>query len=165
MDIIGLLKEDHKKVKGIFETLESTTGAAKKKRRDGVATLEDELSIHMKFEEEVFYPEVKEGASKEGRELTCEAYAEHKAATTTLMELKNQEPAEEMWKAWLAVLKESVTHHIEEEEEEWFPQVRAGLGRKHLAEIGERMLAAKEKAPRTPAQPSALKKTVDAVLR
>jgi hypothetical protein len=58
-----------------------------------------------------------------------------------------------------------VTHHIEEEEEEWFPQVREGLGRKQLQELGERMLEAKKKAPRSPAQPSALKKAVDAVLK
>jgi hypothetical protein len=34
-----------------------------------------------------------------------------------------------------------------------------------LSELGERLLKAKAKAPRSPAQPSALKKTVDAVLR
>jgi hypothetical protein len=63
------------------------------------------------------------------------------------------------------VLIESVEHHIEEEEDEWLPKVRAALGRKQLSDLGERMLAAKQKAPRSPAQPSALKKTVDAVLK
>ena len=53
----------------------------------------------------------------------------------------------------------------EEEEEEWFPKVREGLGRKQLAELGERMLAMREKAPRSPAQPSAMKKTIDAVVK
>jgi hypothetical protein len=43
--------------------------------------------------------------------------------------------------------------------------VRAGLGRKQLSELGEKLIAAKEKAPRSPAEPSALKKTVDAVLK
>jgi hemerythrin-like domain-containing protein len=62
------------------------------------------------------------------------------------------------------VLIESVEHHIEEEEQEWFPEVRARLGRKQLSEMGARMLEMKKTAPRSPAQPSALKKTVDAVL-
>jgi hemerythrin-like domain-containing protein len=63
------------------------------------------------------------------------------------------------------VLIESVRHHIEEEEEEWFPKVREGLGRKRLQEIGAEMLEARKSAPRRPSQPSALKKTVDAVIK
>ena len=43
-------------------------------------------------------------------------------------------------------------------------KVRSGLGRKTLQEIGAEMVAAKKKAPRSPAQPSALKKTIDAVI-
>jgi len=57
-----------------------------------------------------------------------------------------------------------VRHHIEEEEQEWFPQVREGLGRKQLQDIGAEMLEAKKRAPKRPSQPSALKKTVDAVI-
>ncbi len=55
-------------------------------------------------------------------------------------------------------------HHIEEEEDEWFPKVREGLSRKVLQEIGAEMEAKRKKAPRKPSQPSALKKTVDAVI-
>jgi hypothetical protein len=62
------------------------------------------------------------------------------------------------------VLIENVTHHIEEEEQDWFPKVREGLGRKQLQEIGARMLELRDKAPRRPSQPSALKKAADAVL-
>jgi hypothetical protein len=53
---------------------------------------------------------------------------------------------------------------MDEEEQDWFPKVRAGLNRKQLAELGQRMLEQKKTAPRSPAQPSALKKTIDAVL-
>ena len=62
------------------------------------------------------------------------------------------------------MLIENVRHHIEEEEDEWFPQVREALGRKVLQEIGAEMAEAEQKAPRSPAQPSALKKTIDAVI-
>ena len=61
------------------------------------------------------------------------------------------------------MLIENVTHHIEEEEQDWFPKVRAGLGRKQLQELGAKLERAREKAPRS-AQPSALKKTVDAII-
>ena len=73
-------------------------------------------------------------------------------------------PDAERFDAKTTVLIESVTHHIREEEDDWFPKVRAGLSRKQLQEIGARIERARDKAPRTPAQPSALKKTVDAII-
>jgi hypothetical protein len=59
---------------------------------------------------------------------------------------------------------ESVRHHIEEEEQDWFPKVRETLGRKVLQQLGAEMLEVKKKAPRKPSQPSAMKKTLDAVI-
>ena len=70
----------------------------------------------------------------------------------------------ERFDAKTTVLIENVTHHIEEEEQDWFPKVRAGLGRKQLQVLGAELEEARVKAPRTPAQPSALKKTIDAVI-
>ena len=64
----------------------------------------------------------------------------------------------------IGVLIENVSHHMDEEEQDWFPKVREGLSRKDLQEIGARMIELEEKAPRSPAQPSALKKVVDAVI-
>ena len=62
------------------------------------------------------------------------------------------------------MLIENVTHHIEEEEQDWFPKVRAWPSRKQLQEIGAELEQARKKAPRSPAQPGALKKTIDAVI-
>ena len=59
---------------------------------------------------------------------------------------------------------ENVEHHMSEEEDEWFPKVREGLGRKQLQELGAAMIEARKGAPTRPSQPSALKKTVDAIL-
>jgi hypothetical protein len=53
---------------------------------------------------------------------------------------------------------------MDEEEDDWFPKVREGLGRTQLRELGAQLLEAKKRAPRSPAQPSALKKAVDAVV-
>ena len=70
----------------------------------------------------------------------------------------------ERFDAKTTVLIENVTHHIEEEEHDWFPEVRDRPGRKQLRDIGASLEQARQKAPRTPAQPSALKKAADAVL-
>jgi hemerythrin-like domain-containing protein len=71
---------------------------------------------------------------------------------------------DERFDAKATVLIENVTHHIDEEEQDWFPKVREGLGRKQLQELGEELLAARKKAPRRPEQPSAMKKAIDAVV-
>jgi hypothetical protein len=52
----------------------------------------------------------------------------------------------------------------EQYEQDWFPKVRAGLSRKQLQKLGAKLEQARNKAPRSPAQPSALKKTIDAVI-
>jgi hypothetical protein len=57
-----------------------------------------------------------------------------------------------------------VEHHIREEEDEWFPTVREGLGRKKLQEIGKPLADERPSAPRKPTQPSALKKAMDAIV-
>jgi hypothetical protein len=54
---------------------------------------------------------------------------------------------------------------MEEEEQDWFPKVREGLGRNQLKELGAEMLRLRERAPRRPSQPSALKKAIDALVK
>lgn len=94
-----------------------------------------------------------------------ESYEEHHVADVLVMELAALSPDSERFDAKTTVLIENVEHHIDEEESEWFPKVREALGRKELQELGEHLLELKKKAPRSPAQPSALKKTIDAVIK
>ena len=56
------------------------------------------------------------------------------------------------------MLIENVTHHMDEEERDRFPTVRAGLGRKQLQDLGARMMELKETAPTRSAQRSAVKR-------
>jgi hypothetical protein len=93
-----------------------------------------------------------------------ESYEEHHVADLLVVELSALKPTAERFTAKTTVLIENVRHHMDEEEQDWFPKVRAGLGRKTLQDLGAAMLEAKKKAPRKPSQPSALKKTIDAVI-
>jgi hemerythrin-like domain-containing protein len=73
-----------------------------------------------------------------------------------LSELKSLDPADERYDAKMTVLMENVRHHIKEEEQDWFPEVRQAMGRNRLRELGEQMATAKSDAPRDPlAIPSA----------
>jgi hemerythrin superfamily protein len=163
-DAIVLLKNDHKEVRKLFREFQAAGENATKKKGDLVSKIIELLTVHTYIENEIMYPEVRR-LLPDLEDDILESYEEHHVADVLVMELFAMNPDAERFDAKTTVLIESVTHHIEEEEDEWFPKVRAGLGRKQLAELGERMLAAKAKAPRSPAQPSALKKTVDAVLK
>jgi hemerythrin superfamily protein len=163
-DAIVLLKADHKEVRKVFREFQSAGENATKRKGDLVAKMIELLTVHTYIENEVMYPEVRR-LLPDLEDDVLESYEEHHVADVLVMELFAMNPDAERFDAKATVLIENVTHHIEEEEEEWFPKVRAGLGRKQLAELGERLLEAKKKAPRSPAQPSALKKTVDAVLK
>jgi hemerythrin superfamily protein len=163
-DAIVLLKADHKEIKRLFREFQAAGVGATKTKRELVTKIIELLTVHTYIENEVMYPEVRRllpGLEDD----VLESYEEHHVADVLCMELFSMPADAERFEAKTTVLIENVTHHIEEEENEWFPKLREGLGRKQLSELGERLLEAKTHAPHSPAQPSALKKTLDAVLR
>ena len=137
MNAFELLKEDHEKVSQIFKKLEPTTEQAVKIRSELFAKLKNELEIHTRIEEEIFYPVLKEAA--ETREITLEAYEEHKVVKELLEEMSALPQNSEQWTAKLTVLKESVEHHVEEEEGEMFKQAREVLSKEQAEVLGMRM--------------------------
>ena len=137
MDIITLLKDDHDNLKDLMEKVEKTTTRADKARRDGAARCLAELLPHMRFEEAVLYPAVKERSDQEGKDLTNEAVVEHRVALELLGKLDGLTTDDEMWKAHFTVFKESVEHHIDEEHSDLFPKARKLLSKAELEAMGE----------------------------
>ncbi len=162
-DAIVQLKQDHKEVRRIFREFEGAGEDATARKGQLVETMIELLTAHTYIENEVMYPRVRE-LLPDLEDDVLESYEEHHVADVLVMELSTMAPTDERFDAKTMVLIENVRHHMDEEEQEWFPKVRDGLGRKVLQEIGAELLEARKKAPTRPSQPSALKKTVDAVL-
>ena len=162
-DAIVLLKDEHKLIRKAFRDFEKAGENAHAAKGKAVKRIIELLTVHTYIENEVMYPRVRE-LLPELEDDVLESYEEHHVADVLVMELSMMKPDDERFTAKTTVLIENVEHHIEEEEEEWFPKVRAGLGRKQLQELGADMIKARKKAPKKPSQPSALKKTIDAVL-
>ena len=162
-DAIVLLKEDHKEILKAFKDFEKAGENATATKGKLVDKIIELLTVHTYIENEVMYPRVRE-LLPELEDDVLESYEEHHVADVLVVELAALKPDAERFDAKATVLIENVRHHIEEEEQEWFPQVREGLGRKQLQEIGAEMVEAKKRAPKRPSQPSALKKTIDAVI-
>ncbi|MGI8664752.1 MAG: hemerythrin domain-containing protein [Jatrophihabitans sp.] len=163
-DAIVLLKADHKEIKAVFKKFQQAGENATKTKGELVSRMIELLTVHTYIENEILYPAVRR-LLPDLEDDVLESYEEHHVADLLVTELVALSPDAERFDAKTTVLIENVTHHIDEEEQDWFPKVRAGLGRKQLSELGEQLLAAKKKAPHSPAQPSALKKTIDAVIK
>ena len=141
MNAFNLLKSDHEKVAGILSSIEETTERAIKGREELFTRLKQELDLHAKIEEEIFYPAI-EGA-EETREVTLEAYEEHRLVKQLLAELEAEPKDTEEWTAKFTVLQENIEHHVEEEEGEMFKQARQVLSEEEVEELGNRLQAAK----------------------
>jgi hemerythrin-like domain-containing protein len=162
-DAIVLLKNDHKEVLKAFKDFEKAGDRAFATKGRLVDRIIELLTVHTYLENEVMYPRVRE-LLPEVEDDVLESYEEHHVADLLVMELAAMKPEDERFTAKATVLIENVRHHIEEEEQEWFPKVREGLGRRVLQDLGADLLQARQKAPRRPSQPGALKKTIDAVI-
>ena len=162
-DAIVILKDDHQQIRKLFRDFQGAGENAAVAKGKLATRIIEELTVHTYLENEVMYPEVRRLIPElEGDVL--ESYEEHHVADVLSMELYAMKPDAERFDAKMSVLIENVTHHMDEEEQQWFPKVRKGLGRSQLQEMGARMVELRKTAPRSPAQPSALKKVVDAVI-
>jgi len=147
VDAIKLLKEDHKKVKALFEEVEGLGDRASTQRKNLFQKIDEELTLHSQIEETLFYPEFKKRAEDgDEREEVLEAYEEHGVVKVMIGELEDLDPKDETYKPKLNVLKELVMHHVKEEEGELFKMAREMFEPEELNRIGDRIVAAKERA-------------------
>ncbi|MEU7933735.1 hemerythrin domain-containing protein [Micromonospora echinofusca] len=161
-DAIVVLKEDHKEMRRLFKAFQDAEEGPAARRQKLVNEILEALTVHTYLENEVMYPEIRK-LLPDLEDDILESYEEHHVADVLCAELFTMDAGDERFNAKTTVLIENVLHHVEEEEQEWFPKVREALGRKQLQEIGERMIALRADAPRKPTDPKAIKKSLDAV--
>lgn len=130
MKATDLLKQQHRTVEALFEKIEAGEPEALK-------DLASALAAHMTIEHEFFYPESREI----DEDAILEAFEEHAIAETALKRALATDPDDESFDARIKVLKELIQHHVEEEEEELFPQVERELESDELDALGEKMEA------------------------
>jgi hemerythrin-like domain-containing protein len=140
---IEMLREDHRKVKKLFEDFEQTEQDRSKER-----IVEDtlrELEVHATLEEEIFYPAAEERVGE--KESIDEAREEHHVVKLLIGELKKMSADDDRYAAKYTVLAESVKHHIQEEESELFPKLE---GKLDAEEVGAEMESRKKQLQEQP---------------
>jgi hypothetical protein len=134
----ALLKEDHERVKKLFDQFENAKGRPAKAKIVRAAL--EELKVHAAIEEEIFYPAVR---AKVGKEVMNEADEEHHVAKLLIAELDRMDGSESHFDAKFMVLAENVRHHIQEEEREMLPKAQAV--KLDFEALTEKMLRRKER--------------------
>lgn len=134
MDATTLLKNQHEEVAALFEKYEEASGAESKQAIFNV--IADNLAAHCTIEEKLFYPAAYIGELKD--ELK-EAVEEHLAAKRVIADLLAMSPGDENFDAKVKVLSELIEHHVGEEQDEMFPNVRKLMPKRELEALGEAM--------------------------
>ena len=153
MDAFELLKADHKKVAALFDQLEAASGREKLGVFNQIKT---ELELHTHIEETIFYPALEKPA--ETHDLTLEAYEEHDVVKSLLAEMSGARAADDEWQAKAKVLRESVEHHVDEEENELFDKADDALSDEEIEALGQQMEAEKARKQGRSAPPATAKK-------
>jgi hemerythrin superfamily protein len=142
MDALELLKQDHQKVKKLFQQGQQTED--KKQQKQIFKEIKSELETHARIEETIFYPAMEE--HDELKDMVLESLEEHRQMKTVLRELGKLSASSERFKPKFKVLMDDVKHHAEEEEEgKMFPKIRKLIKGDELAQLGEELEAAKHK--------------------
>jgi hemerythrin superfamily protein len=139
MNALEILKNDHQKVKELFQ--EATHVSDTSKRKDLFDKIDTELEIHAHIEETVFYPAVED--HEELKDMVAEALEEHEEAKTLLEELEEIGVDSHEFGSKLQQLIEAVEHHVEEEEGEMFPKIREVFEEDELEQLGQDLESAK----------------------
>ncbi len=134
-----MIRQDHKKVEGLFKKFEQTQGSQAKRRLAENAMAE--LEVHAALEEEIFYPAVKKEVD-DGSSMVQEAIEEHQTVKQLISKLKGMQEADEEFESQFSQLMENVQHHVEEEESEMLPKVEES--QLDLNSLGQQMAQRKQ---------------------
>ena len=143
-DAIELLVADHREVDQMFAQIETGQGD----KDDLVRKVTKELSMHAAVEEQILYPAMRR-ALADGDAKVEEAIQEHQEVKEALAEIERMDSSGERQPKLLKLMAD-VRHHVQEEENELFPEMRAAVSEDQLRAMGAEIAAAKKMAPTHP---------------
>ena len=127
MSIYSHLKEDHREIMSLMDKIEQIGFEEPKERNTLFNELKDKLINHSKAEEKAFYQPLKQFRLTKGEVKHGEH--EHEEAEHLLDQLTNPKLVGAAWFQKFKTLKSEVEHHINEEENEIFPDAKKILNK------------------------------------
>ncbi|GAB3541929.1 hemerythrin domain-containing protein [Noviherbaspirillum agri] len=135
-DAVKFLTAQHREMESLLQQVADTHGDDTTKALFVQAA--DRLTVHIKAEEEIFYPAVHEACTEDD---LLESLEEHLSLKRLLADLIEMEPSDKSFEPKFKVLKEQTEHHHKEEEEHLFPEVLKLLDENRREALGKAMIA------------------------
>ena len=140
MDILDLIKKEHRKIEALFSEVEQSDA---QKLYECFNELHQEISTHTEAEKQTLYIAVRNCENTD--ELVDKSQSEHEEASQLLEEIEFFSPTSTEFKAKIQQLKQVILQHIQEEENEMFSQARQGISEEQLSKLATEFGAAKRK--------------------
>lgn len=147
MDVIKLLSQDHSEVDELFRRVHLSE---KPESLDELTRqIVHDLSVHAAVEEQFVYPLIRFKVDG-GSALADEAIGEHQEVKRLLADLENLDAGSAEHTKTLERVIDSVRHHVEEEEHDVFPALRASVSDDLRQSVGGVVEEAKGLVPTHP---------------
>jgi hemerythrin superfamily protein len=134
-DAIALLKADHRQVAKWFAEFDKARNASRKEKL--AAQICGALRVHMKIEEEVFYPAYIEATGDKPMHHAAEV--EHDGAKKLMDQIEDSDAGDDYFEAKVTVLSEMIKHHVKEEEQPGGMFAKARKAGLDLVALGRRL--------------------------
>ncbi len=135
------LQSDHDAVRKMFNAYErKKDDLSDSEKGSMVQIICNELTIHARIEEEIFYPALRNVADDDLNEMLDEAEVEHTGAKDLIAQLQGAKPRDPLYDAKVTVLGEQIKHHAGEEETQIFKKARR-VKELNLEVLGEQLEA------------------------
>ncbi len=145
-DVVDVLMTDHREALTLVEQIPAADPA---QRRDMADTIIAELMRHSVAEEMYVYPAMREHLP-EGDAAVQHDIEEHQQLEEAMKALESVDSADPRFLEVLGQLEAVLRDHVQDEETEQFPQLRARIPREQLVEMAAKVETAKKVAPTRP---------------
>ncbi|MGN6609299.1 MAG: hemerythrin domain-containing protein [Jatrophihabitans sp.] len=145
-DVVDILTTDHHEA---LQLLEQIKAAAGDQRRDLTDTLIAELVRHSVAEEMFVYPAMKQHLD-DGAEAVEHDTKEHEELETLMKQLEGLKADDAAFDETLGQLEDVLRDHVQDEEQDQFPKLRAKIPAEELMKLGVQVEGAKKIAPTRP---------------
>ncbi|MDP9436998.1 MAG: hemerythrin domain-containing protein [Actinomycetota bacterium] len=145
-DVVDVLSTDHGEFLALVTAIKA---AAPEQRRDLTDQLIAELVRHSVAEEMFVYPAVRDHVPG-GAEAVEHDTSEHKELERTMKQLEGTEPGDARFLGLVDELERVLRDHVQDEEADQFPKLRANLSSQQLVELAGKVETAKKVAPTRP---------------
>jgi hemerythrin superfamily protein len=146
-DVIELLEHDHREVEQMFAEFEQATSKEEKEAlRDKIII---ELVRHSEAEEQAVYPVVRKVIDN-GDQIVEHEIDEHSKAERVMKELDRMSADDPQFGVLMQQLMADIKEHVQEEENDVFPQFRTRVDPAELQKLGDTVQKLKKIVPTHP---------------